>query len=267
MGVVLSGDLLKGSLQRTTTLMDIAKLLTPLVPTDIFCIGLNYMKHYEEGAKKRGVPLPDKPPVWLSPSTSLSHPNDDIWMPDLEFGEQLDWECELTIVMGKTCRNVKKEEALNYVFGYTVGIDVSCRHWQRNAGASQWTKGKAFDTFKPLGPVLVTSQAIPDPQNLQLTTRVNGVVQQNENTNDLIFTCAEIIEWLSNNQTIAAGSVILTGTPEGVAAGRSPPNYLKVGDVLECEVSGIGKLRHSIVKAPVYKLVFFLFCIFSTYVH
>merc|ERR1712217_371785 len=248
--VILSGELLAGNLARTNQTSRVQKLLSPLVPTDIFCIGLNYMKHYEEGAKKRGVPLPEKPPVWLSPSTYLSHPNDDIWLPDLEFGEQLDWECELTIVMGKTCRNVKKEEALDYVLGYTVGIDVSCRHWQRNAGASQWTKGKAFDTFKPLGPVLVSAQSIPDPQRLQLTTRVNGEVQQNENTSDMIFTCAQIIEWLSDNQTLAAGAVIMTGTPEGVAAGRTPPNYLKVGDVLECEISNIGALRHSVVLAP-----------------
>jgi 2-keto-4-pentenoate hydratase/2-oxohepta-3-ene-1,7-dioic acid hydratase in catechol pathway len=230
--------------------MKIRKLLTPLVPTDIFCIGLNYMKHYEEGAKKRGVPLPEKPPVWLAPSTSLLNPDEDIWMPALQHGDQLDWECELTIVIGKACRNVKKEVALDYVLGYTVGIDVSCRHWQRNAGASQWTKGKAFDTFKPLGPVLVASQAIPDPQNLQLMTRVNGETQQNENTSDMIFTCAEIIEWLSDNQTLAAGSVIMTGTPSGVAAGRSPPNYLVVGDTLECEIDGIGVLRHPIASAP-----------------
>merc|ERR1712232_1154853 len=168
-----------------------------------------------------------------------------------EFGAQLDWECELTIVMGKTCRNVKKEEALNYVLGYTVGIDVSCRHWQRNAGASQWTKGKSFDTFKPLGPVLVASEAIPNPQTLQISTRVNGDMQQNENTSDMIFTCAEIIEWLSQDQTIAAGAVIMTGTPEGVANGRSPPNFLKVGDILECAVDKIGALRHTIVQAPI----------------
>merc|ERR1719199_837911 len=157
----------------------------------------------------------------MSPSSSLHHPNQDILMPDMPYCEQLDWENELTIVIGKACKNVKREDALDYVFGYTVGIDVTVRHWQRNAGASQWTKGKGLDTFKPFGPVLVTSSAIPDPQKLQLMTRVNGTVQQDENTSDMIHSCASIIEWLSDNQTLLPGTVILTGTPSGVAAGRS----------------------------------------------
>merc|ERR1711972_929807 len=151
---------------------------------------------------------------------------------------------------GKTCKNVKKEDALDYVLGYMVGIDVSCRHWQRNAGASQWTKGKGFNTFKPLGPALVTTRVIPEPQNLRLTTRVNGATMQDSNTSDMIFSCAEIIEWLSNNQTLAAGAVILTGTPSGIAGGRSPPNWLKVGDEVECEISDIGVLCHRIAKPP-----------------
>ena len=150
------------------------------------------------------------------------------WMPDIEYAEQLDWEVELTVVIAKRCRNVKKERALDYVLGYTVGNDVSSRHWQKQAGAGQWIKGKSFDTFCPLGPVLVTRAAIPDPQTLQVTTRVNGAVQQHESTSDMIFTVAECIEWLSNNMTLLPGTVIMTGTPSGVAAGRMPPNFLKV---------------------------------------
>jgi len=171
-------------------------------------------------------------------------------MPDIEYGEQLDWEVELTVVIGRTCRNVKKEDALGYVLGYTVGNDVSSRHWQKNAGGSQWIKGKSMDTHGPIGPVLVTTAELPDPQALQVITRVNGEVQQDELTKDMIFSVAEIIEWLSDNMTLHPGTVIMTGTPAGVAAGRSPPNFLKVGDCVECEVPGIGVLRNRVVMAP-----------------
>ena len=127
----------------------------------------------------------------------------------------------VVVVIGKTCRNVTKEDALDYVYGYTVGNDVSARYWQRQAGASQWIKGKSFDTFAPLGPCIVTSNEIQDPQNLTLKARVNGVEQQNASTRDMIFSVAQIIEWLSTEMTLLPGAVILTGTPEGVAIGRS----------------------------------------------
>lgn len=247
---VLSGDLYDGSLARTSEQRKVCKLLAPVVPTDIFCIGLNYMKHYEESAKKRGIPLPDRPVIFMKPSSSLAHPGQDIWMPQIEHGEQFDWEVELTIVIGKECKNVTKEEALDYVLGYTVGNDVSSRHWQKNAGGGQWIKGKSFDTFCPLGPVLVTRKEIPDPQKLRVVTRVNGATQQNCDTADMIFTCAECVAWLSDNMTLLPGAVIMTGTPEGVATGRTPPNWLKVGDVVECEVPGIGVLRNIVAMAP-----------------
>merc|ERR1711957_1101469 len=158
------------------------------------------------------------------------------------------------MVIGKPCRNVKKEDALQYVHSYTVGNDVSSRHWQKNAGAAQWIKGKSFDGFCPLGPVLVTSEAITDPQKLRISTRVNGQTQQDSNTADMIFTCAQCIEWLSDNMTLLPGTVIMTGTPEGVAAGRTPPNWLKDGDIVECEVSGIGVLRNVIATNSPSKL-------------
>merc|ERR1712217_817423 len=118
--VILSGELLAGNLARTNQTSRVQKLLAPVVPTDIFCIGLNYMKHYEESAKKRGIPLPDKPVIFMKPSSALAHPGQDIWMPRIDHGEEFDWEVELTIVIGKECRNVSREDALNYVFGYTV---------------------------------------------------------------------------------------------------------------------------------------------------
>merc|ERR1712222_233690 len=116
---------------------------------------------------------------------------------------------ELTIVIGKECRNVSKDNALDFVLGYTVGKDVSSRHWQKNAGGGQWIKGKSFDTFCPLGPVIVTREEIPDPQKLRIMTRINGATQQDSDTADMIFTCAEIIEWLSHNMTLLPGTTIL----------------------------------------------------------
>jgi len=248
---LITGDLYAPeSLVRTGEKKHVTKLLSPIVPPAIFCIGLNYMKHYEESAKKRGVPLPDKPVIFMKQNYSLNHPGGEVWLPDIDKGEQLDWEVELTIVIGKPCRNVSKEQALDYVLGYTVGNDVSSRHWQKNAGGAQWVKGKSMDTHCPLGPVLVTAAEIPDPQKLQVITRVNGAVQQDENTKDMIFSCAECISWLSQSMTLEPGTVIMTGTPAGVAAGRSPPNWLVPGDVVECEIPGIGVLRNPIVMAP-----------------
>jgi len=225
-----------------------------LEPADILCIGLNYMKHWEESAKIRQIPLPERPVLFMKSGSALNHPEGDIWFPQLPNGETLDWEVELAIVIKKPCRNVKKEEALDYVLGYTVANDVSCRHWQTKAGADQWIKGKSFDTFAPLGPVLVTSQAIPNPQKLRVQTRVNGVTQQDSNTADMIFTCAQIIEWLSTDMTLRPGTVIMTGTPQGVAGGRTPPNWLKVGDIVECEIEKIGVLRNKVVTPPKSRL-------------
>lgn len=250
---VLEGDLF-GGLTRTSTKQHVRTLLAPLVPTDIFCIGLNYMKHWEESAKLRKIPLPEKPVIFMKPSSALNHPEGDIWLPKITHGDELDWEVELAIVIGKECRNVKKEQALDYVLGYTVGNDVSSRHWQKKAGADQWIKGKGFDTFAPLGPVLVTAAAIPNPQILRVQTRVNGVTQQDSNTADMIFTCAQIIEWVSTEMTLRPGAVILTGTPSGVAAGRNPPNWLKIGDVVECDIEQIGVLRNKIVSSPSARL-------------
>lgn len=253
---VLSGSLFGGTLTRTTVKKKIVKLLTPVVPRDIFCIGLNYRKlpkhfaykHHEESAKKRDVP--SKPVVFMKPTSCLLNPGEDVWIPSLENGHTLDWEVELAVVIGQKCRNVAPEDALNYVAGYTVANDVSCRYWQKNAGANQFIKGKSFDTFAPIGPVLVTPEAIPDPQALRLCTHVNGVKMQDEATKDMIFSCAECISWLSNNMTLMPGQIIFTGTPSGAATGRDPPNWLKVGDVVQCTVSGIGTISNKIAAAP-----------------
>ncbi|KAJ9446116.1 hypothetical protein DIPPA_27862 [Diplonema papillatum] len=246
---VLEGNVFE-TLARTDKTAVIDRLLSPIVPTEIFCIGLNYLKHFEESAKLRGHTLPEKPAIFCKSRASLNHPESPVWIPRLPRGDELDYEVELAFVIGKTCRNVSKETALSYVHGYTVGNDVSSRHWQKNAGAGQWNKGKSFDTFTPLGPVLVTTDEIMDPQKLVLRSIVNGEVRQNSNTSDMIFSVAQIIEWLSTEQTLLPGTVVLTGTPEGVAAGMKQPKWLKSGDIVECDIESIGILRNFICDAP-----------------
>eukprot|EP01060_Flectonema_neradi_P010832 TRINITY_DN1791_c1_g1_i4.p1 TRINITY_DN1791_c1_g1~~TRINITY_DN1791_c1_g1_i4.p1 ORF type:complete len:305 (+),score=96.09 TRINITY_DN1791_c1_g1_i4:67-915(+) len=247
-------DVLEGSIAdgwtKTGKQAMIDTMLSPIVPTEIFCIGLNYMKHYHESAAGRGIPLPDKPSIFAKALSSLNHHDRPVWIPALERGDELDYEVEFTFVIGKPCRNVSPDEALDYVLGYTVGNDVSSRHWQKNAGAGQWIKGKSFDTFSPIGPVLVTTDEIKDPQALQIITRVNGEVRQNSNTSDMIFPVREIISWMSKDMTLLPGTVVMTGTPEGVAAGMPEPKWLKSGDVVECEIEKIGTLRNFIVPSP-----------------
>lgn len=252
---VLSGGLYDGSLKRTSQTQIIKKLLAPVQPPNIFCIGVNYMSHYNEAMKKAGMPVPKLPVLFMKPTTSIVHPTDDVWIPQLKHGEELDWEVELAMVISKPCRNVKAKDALDYVLGYTVSNDVSSRFWQKAAGAYQWIKGKGFDAFCPMGPVLVLSKAIQDPQALRVICRVNGKTEQDSSTSDMIFTCAQQIAWLSNNMTLLPGTVILTGTPAGVAAGHKVPRWLKEGDVVECEVPGIGKITNKVVKPPKNALV------------
>jgi|TARA_B110000208_G_scaffold30453_1_gene40077 2-keto-4-pentenoate hydratase/2-oxohepta-3-ene-1,7-dioic acid hydratase in catechol pathway/L-rhamnose mutarotase len=247
---LLSGSILDGTQKRTGKYATVVTLLAPLIPTNIFCIGLNYMRHYEESAKKRGIALPAKPVIFMKPSSALNHPGGDIYIPDLPRGDELDYEIELAVVIGKAARNVSAADALDYVAGYTVSNDVSSRHWQKQSGAGQWIKGKSFDTFCPLGPVFVSSAAIADPQNLSCKTRVNGETRQDSNTSDMIFTVARIVEWLSTDMTLLPGTVILTGTPEGVGAGKTPPVWLVEGDVVECEIESIGILRNCVTRAP-----------------
>lgn len=191
----------------------IAKLLAPLVPRDIFCIGLNYMKHYEELSKKKGIKLPGRPVVFMKATSALNCQDGVIPIPNMgeEYPEELDYEVELAVIIGKPAKNVIAANALDYVAGYTVANDVSHRYWQNNAGAGQWIKGKCFDGFAPLGPVMVTKDEIADPQNLRCTSRVNGEVRQDSNTKDMIFTISKCIEWLSKGTMLLPGTVILTG--------------------------------------------------------
>jgi 2-keto-4-pentenoate hydratase/2-oxohepta-3-ene-1,7-dioic acid hydratase in catechol pathway len=231
----------------TNERIDVLSLLTPVEPKTIYCIGINYRKHAEE----TGAKIPEHPVVFLKSPTTIQDPEGPIMLPRHLRSDQVDFEAELGVVIGYECKNVSQADALNYVLGYTVANDVSARDWQKQWGGSQWCRGKTFDTFCPIGPALVTPAGIKNPNELAISTRVNGVTMQESNTRDMIFSVAEIIEFLSGSTTLEAGTLILTGTPEGVGMGRKPPVYLKAGDIVEVEVEGIGVLRNPVIEEVV----------------
>ena len=239
--VVLSGDPFTG-LTRTGESMAVGKLLAPVDPPNILCIGLNYRRHAEES----GMALPERPLLFIKPTSTLAHPGDPIIHPAAT--SELDYECELAVVIGRAAKNVTEDEALDFVLGYTCANDVSARDWQLRFD-KQWARGKSFDTFCPLGPVLVAPSAIPDPNRLRISTRVNGETLQDSNTADMIFSVRQIIASLSANFTLLPGTVILTGTPEGVGMGRKPPRWLVPGDTCEIEIETIGILKNHLQPA------------------
>ncbi len=196
-------------------------------------IGLNYFDH----AAETGMEIPKHPILFLKAVSSIIGPNDDVVMP--RGSTRSDWEVELAVVIGTAAKYVPKEKALDYVAGYCIANDVSERHMQFEL-SGQWTKGKGCDTYGPLGPWLVTRDEVPDPQNLAMTLDVNGKRMQTGNTSTMIFTVAEIIEHLSGLFTLHPGDVISTGTPPGVGMGKKPPVYLRVGDVMELTIDGLG---------------------------
>jgi 2-keto-4-pentenoate hydratase/2-oxohepta-3-ene-1,7-dioic acid hydratase in catechol pathway len=206
-------------------------------PSKIIAIGQNYMDHCREC----NVPPPTRPVVFTKFPSSIIGPTHDIqWRSDLT--EQVDWEVELGVIIGQTTRHVPEEDALDYVFGYTVINDVSARDLQ--SGDGQWVRGKSLDTFCPMGPVIVTADEIPDPQNLGIRCWVNGAVMQDSNTLEMIFNVRYLIAFLSRAFTLNPGDVISTGTPHGIGAGRDPQIFLHDGDVVEVEVDQIGRLRN-----------------------
>ena len=243
--LVLAGDLF-GAHSVTAERAEIASLLAPVVPAQIICIGLNYRRHAEETKAK----IPEHPVVFFKNVAAVQHPGGPIEIPTRLASDQVDYECELAVVIGKTCKNVPRERALDYVLGYTCGNDVSARDWQRQFGGSQWCRGKSFDTFAPLGPRLVTADEIPNPNALAISTRVNGEVLQDWNTNDMIFDVPALIAFLSGSTTLPAGTVILTGTPHGVGMARTPPRWLQAGDVVTVTIEKIGELTNPVTLEP-----------------
>ncbi|KAB5582858.1 hypothetical protein GE09DRAFT_1246746 [Coniochaeta sp. 2T2.1] len=240
---VLEGDVQSG-FKATGRTEKISKLLCPLpsVPL-VVCIGLNYQKHANEANLK----VPSYPVVFTKPADALAGPYDDVPIhPDAQ--GMLDYEGELTVVIGKDAKNVSEADALSYVLGYTVGNDVSARNFQLpDASGGQFCYAKSFDKFAPIGPVIVNANLIPDPQKIHYVTKVNGEVRQETETSDQIFSIAKIISHLSRGTTLRKGTVIQTGTPSGVGLFMEPKGFLKNGDIVEVVVDGIGSIRNKMV--------------------
>lgn len=224
--------------------LSIDKLLAPIIPTDILCIGLNYREH----AAESGSPIPKNPMLFIKASGTLNNAGDPILIP--KRSSDIDYEAELAIVIGKDAKHVSQERALDYVFGYTCANDVSARDWQRDKdlGGGQFARGKSFDSHCPLGPWIVTKDEIPDPNALRIKCILNGQVMQDHTTGDMIFNVRELIASLSSTMTLRAGSVILTGTPQGVGFARKPPVWLKAGDTVTVELEKIGALTNPVTN-------------------
>ena len=214
-----------------------------LVLRHIIGIGMNYAAH----AQEQGKGVPTRPVLFTKNPLSAALHGDDIVVPKAcQERPQVDWECELAVIIGTRVRDVSPADALTCVLGYTCGNDVSARWWQKDGSGGQFYRGKSFDTFCPLGPRVVPAAEIPDPQGLRLGTRVNGVTMQDSSTGDMIFGVAALIAEISRGTTIPAGTVIMTGTPSGVGFARQPAVYLQDGDVVEIEVEKIGVLRNRV---------------------
>jgi len=214
---------------------------------NVFCVGWNYVEHFEEGRKMRVGPqqeMPAHPTFFTKAVSSVNGPYDRI---PLHAGvtEKLDWEVELGVVIGRRGTNIAEADAMRYVFGYTVINDVSAREVQRRHG-QQGFKGKSLDGLCPMGPWLVAADEVKDPADLRVTSRVNGVTKQDSNTRHMYFKIPRLIAELSAGLTLEPGDIISTGTPEGVGHARTPPEFMKAGDVLETEIPGIGLLRNRI---------------------
>ena len=242
---IIRGDIFS-SPTVTDQVADIRLLLAPLARRDIKtvrCLGLNYERH----AKESGLPIPKYPVLFYKPVTSVSGPFDSIPVPLIaQEVPSVDYECELVAVIGKEARNVGEENALDFVLGYCVGNDVSQREWQIRRGGGQWNLGKGFDGWAPMGPGIVSSNIIKDPQALSISTKVNGKTVQKSSTRDQIFGVAQTIAFLSKGTTLVPGDLIFTGTPEGVAMGMNPQMWLKDGDVVEVSLEGVGTCTNKV---------------------
>jgi 2-keto-4-pentenoate hydratase/2-oxohepta-3-ene-1,7-dioic acid hydratase in catechol pathway len=215
------------------------RLLAPVQPPNILAIGLNYRAH----AIESGAAIPERPVLFIKANTAVCGPDEPIVLPRIA-PDEVDYECELAIVIGKTARHVPPEVALDYVLGYTCANDISARDCQLRLDAGQWSRGKSFDTFAPLGPWIETDL---DPDRAEIMSRLNGREMQHSSTDDLVFDCAHLVAYLSEAMTLLPGTVIMTGTPSGVGFARKPPVFLRAGDVVEIEIAGIGVLRNPVI--------------------
>jgi 2-keto-4-pentenoate hydratase/2-oxohepta-3-ene-1,7-dioic acid hydratase in catechol pathway len=237
---ILQGDLFD-KLEITEKTARIGRLLSPIEPANILAVGLNYGRHAEE----TNISRPDIPVLFIKATTTVIGPDEKIVLPSAG-PEQVDYEAELAVVIGRRAKNVSREDALGYVLGYTCANDVSARDWQIEKQKRQWARGKSFDTFCPLGPCLITGDTIPNPNLLRIRAILNGQVMQDSNTSDMIFDVQGLISDLSHSLTLLPGTVILTGTPEGVGFTRKPPVFLRNGDTITIEIEGIGSLTNPV---------------------
>ncbi len=242
-GYRIEGDIF-GQYTITCDQADVKKLLAPIVPTSILCIGLNYRQHADE----TGATVGEYPVLFTKGFNTVQNPGDAIEIPTHLPSHEVDYECELAVIIGKPCKNASRENALDFVLGYACADDVSARDWQLKRGGGQWCRGKTFDTFSPLGPCLVTTDEIPNPNALRLRTILNGEVRQDSNTNDMIFDVPALIQFLSASNTLLPGTVILTGTPQGVGMASKPPRWLQEGDSVSIEIEKIGTLTNPVIK-------------------
>jgi 2-keto-4-pentenoate hydratase/2-oxohepta-3-ene-1,7-dioic acid hydratase in catechol pathway len=221
---------------------DVRKILAPVPPVAIWCIGQNYRQH----AAEVGMSAGEYPVAFMKSVNTVQHPGEPILIPAHAGTNELDYEAELVVVIGKSCKDVSREHALDFVAGYTCGNDVSARDWQLKKGGTQWCRGKSFDTFAPLGPCLVTPDEITDPNALRIQTKVNGRFMQDGNTADMIRDVPTLIEFLSQSTTLLPGTLIFTGTPHGVGMAQKPPLWLKPGDEVSVIIEKIGTLTNPV---------------------
>ena len=227
----------------TSKTRPIKKLLAPILPPNILALGLNYRKHADE----TGIAYPDIPVVFLKATSSIIGPAEHIVLPAAG-SDEVDYEVELAIVIAGTAKNIAAENAKDYILGYTCANDVSARDWQIKKQKKQWARGKSFDTFCPIGPWIVTRDELQNPDNLRVQTKINGELFQDSSTSDMIFNTATIVSHLSRSMTLLPGTLILTGTPEGVGFTRNPPRFLKEGDTVSVIIEGIGELDNPVRK-------------------
>ncbi len=236
----IKGDIFKDfELGEKTAKLKEVELKAPIDPPNIIAIGLNYRKHAEES----GLRIPDKPIIFLKATNSLTGTDSEIILPKLA-ADEVDYEAELAVVISKEAKNIEAVNSEDYILGYSCANDVSARDCQIRKD-KQWARAKSFDTFCPLGPVIETEL---DPDKCSIKSILNGKVMQDSNTSDMIFSVEWLISYLSHNMTLKPGTVILTGTPEGVGFARKDPIYLKDGDEIEIQIEGIGSLKNKVIK-------------------
>jgi 2-keto-4-pentenoate hydratase/2-oxohepta-3-ene-1,7-dioic acid hydratase in catechol pathway len=214
---------------------------------NLLCVGHNYLAHAKESAAMHGQPFkaPERPLFFTKATLTVNGPFGEIPFDD-NVSAKIDWEVELAFIIGRAGKNIPSDEAMDYVFGYTVINDISARDIQ-DAHGGQFFKGKSLDGAAPMGPWIITRDEVPNPNALPLRCRVNGVTKQESNTADFIFKIPELIEWLSRGMTLLPGDIVATGTPSGIGSARTPPEFLKPGDVVESEVEGVGAIRNRVV--------------------